>query len=249
MNKIVIASLVAVAAAACGEDEPDKGTVNTASAKTSVENIGKVNAAMASSNGANAAAAVQAMTAAGQSIVTPATGGAGRVGILPESFPRPDIARAVSGTAECTPTGCTFTNYGDDASSTSWKINGSISKSGDTTKFNIDYDVTSGGTSLKWHIDGDVTITATSIDGEVNSHGVTNVMTGGTGGAPGSVNVTWDTAVDYQSIVLDAQGCATGGSVHAVVSYDIDAGGQGGGAFNVQGTATFGPACGQVTAK
>jgi hypothetical protein len=248
MKNIAIA-FVAIAAAACGEDEAAKGTVNTTSAKASVENVGKVNAAMAAGNGANAAAAVQAMTSAGQSIVTPAQGGAQRVGLLPESFPRPTIASAVSGTAECTPTGCTFNNYGDDSAGSVWKINGSISKSGDTTKFNIDYDVASGGTSLKWHIDGDVTITATSIDGKVHSHGVTNVETGGQGGAPGQLKVTWDTDVDYQAIVLDAQGCATGGSVHAVVSYDVDAGGQSGGSFDVQGTATFGPACGQVTAK
>jgi hypothetical protein len=63
------------------------------------------------------------------------------------------------------------------------------------------------------------------------------------------VNVTWDTEVDYNAISLDAQGCATGGSVHAVVSYSVNAGGQGGGAFDVEGTATFGPACGQVAAN
>jgi len=248
MNKIAIASILVVAAAACGEDEPDKGTVNTTSAKASVENVGKVNSSMASSNGANAASAVQAMTQAGQSIVTPSGQPSRLVGLLPETFPRPDLSSAVSGTAECTPTSCTFTNYGDDATSASWKINGTITKSGDTTTFDLDYDVTSAGTSLKWQIDGSLTITATSIDGSVHSHGVTNV-TGGTGGAPGQVNVTWDTDVDYQAIVLDAQGCATGGSVHAVVSYDVDAGGQSGGAFKVQGTAAFGPACGQVTAK
>lgn len=108
------------------------------------------------------------------------------------------------------------------------------------------YDVNSGGTSLKWDIDGKVTITATSIDGDVHSHGVTDIQ-GGSGA--GAINVTWDTSVDYQAIQLDAQGCAIGGSVHAVVSYDVKAGNQSGGAFNVQGGATFGPACGAVTAK
>ena len=243
MNKILIASLV-VTAAACGGDDAAKGTVNTTSAKASVEQVGKVNSSMASSNGANAASAVQAMTQAGQSMVTP-MGQAGRqLGLLPETFPRPDLSQAVSGTAECTPDSCTFTNYGDDGAG--WKINGTITKSGDTTTFDVKYDVVSAGTSLKWDIDGKLTITATSIDGDVHSHGVTDVQ-GGSGA--GAINVTWDTAVDYQSIVLDAQGCATGGSVHAVVSYDVNAGGQSGGAFDVQGTASFGPACGQVTAK
>lgn len=245
MNKILIASLV-VCAAACGEDEAAKGTVNTTSAKTSVEQVGKVNSSMSMSNGANAASAVQAMTQAGQAIVTP-MGQAGRqLGLLPERFPRPDLSQAVTGTAECTPTSCTFNNFGDDSAGSAWKINGTISKSGDTTTFDLTYDVVSAGTSLTWTIDGKVTITATSIDGDVQSHGVTDVQ-GGSGA--GAINITWDTSVDYQAIQLDAQGCATGGSVHAVVSYDVKAGNQSGGAFNVQGTATFGPACGQVTAK
>ena len=246
MNKIAIASFVAVAAAACGGDDHAKGTVNTASAKASVENVGKVNSSMAAGNGANAAAALQTMTSAGQSIVTPAQGGASRIGILPESFPRPDVANAVSGSAECSATMCTFNNYGDDATGSSWKINGTISKSGDKTTFNITYDVASAGTSLKWAIDGDVTVNATSIDGNIHSHGVTNVDAGSNSSA---INVTWDTDVDYNAIALDAQGCATGGSVHAIVSYNVSAGGQGGGAFDVEGTAAFGPACGQVTAK
>jgi hypothetical protein len=243
MNKILIASLV-VAAAACGSD-PDKGTVNTASAKSSVEEMGKINASMTAGNGANAASALQAMTSAGQSIVTP-KGQAGRqLGLLPESFPHPDLSQAVSGTAECTATGCTFTNYGDPAS---FQINGTVNKSGDTTTFDITYDVTSGGTQLGWKIDGSVTLTATSIDGSVHSHGTTKVDGSMTGGQ-GTIQITWDTSVDYEAIALDAQGCATGGSVHAVVSYDVKAGSQGGGAFDVEGTAAFGPACGQVTAK
>jgi hypothetical protein len=246
MNKIAIA-LVAVAAAACGGDDHDKGTVNTANAKASVENVGKVNTAMTANNGANAASAVQSMTQAGQAIVTPAGQPQRLIGLLPETFPRPDLSNAVGGTADCTATSCTFNNYGDDSTGSAWKINGTITRTGDTTKFDLDYDITSAGTSLKWDISGDVTITATSIDGSVHSHGVTNVD--GTSGAPSGVNVTWDTTVDYEAVALDAQGCATGGSVHAVVSYNVKAGGQSGGAFDVEGSATFGPACGQVTAN
>jgi hypothetical protein len=243
LTSLALVSFV-VATAACGGDDHAKGTVNTQNAKASVENVGKVNAAMAAGNGANAASALQAMTASGQSMVTPA-GQAGRqLGLLPDRFPRPEIANAVSGTAECTATGCTFTSYGDSAAG--WLINGSVSRSGDTTTFDITYDVTSAGASIQWAIDGSVTITATSVDGDVHSHGVTKVEGGSNN--PG-VNVTWDTTVDYNAISLDAQGCATGGSVHAVVSYSVSAGGQGGGAFDVEGTATFGPACGQVTAN
>lgn len=91
MNKILIASLI-VTAAACGEDDAPKGTVNTTSAKASVEQVGKVNSSMSMSNGASAASAVQSMTQAGQSMVTP-MGQAGRqLGLLPDKFPRPDLA-------------------------------------------------------------------------------------------------------------------------------------------------------------
>src|SRR5205809_5780138 len=117
MKNILIASLV-VATAACGSDH-DKGTVNTQSAKTSVEQMAKINSSMSTGNGANAAAALQSMTSAGQSIVTPA-GQAGRqLGLLPESFPRPDLSQAVVGTAECNATSCTFSNYGDDTTGSS----------------------------------------------------------------------------------------------------------------------------------
>ncbi len=245
MKNLAVASLV-VLAAACGGDDHDKGTVNTANATASVGSMGKVNAAMAAGNGANAAAAVQAMTAAGQSLVSPAGTPQGRVvGLLPGSFPRSDLSRAVTGTAECTATGCTFTNYGDDSTGSSWLINGKVSRSGDTTSFDITYDVTAGGASVKWAIDGSVTATATSVDGNIHSHGVTSVAAGSNN--PG-VNVTWDTAADYNAITLDASGCVTGGEVHAVVSYKVSSGGNGG-AFDVEGTAAFGPACGQVTAR
>lgn len=244
MKHLAISALV-VAAAACGGDDASHGTVNTANAKASVEQLAKINSSMAASNGANAASALQALTSAGQSMVTPA-GQAGRqIGLLPESFPRPDLSRAISGTAECSATSCTFNNYGDDTAGSSWSINGSITKSGDTTSFDITYKVASGGTTVDWTIDGDVTVTATLVDGNVHSHGVTDVASGSNN--PG-VNVTWDTAVDYNHITLDAQGCATGGDVHATVSYNVKSGGNGG-SFAVQGGAAFGPACGQVTAK
>jgi hypothetical protein len=244
MNKIAIATLV-FAAAACGGDDAAKGTVNTTSAKTSVEQMGKINTSMSSGNGANAAAALQALTSASQSIVTPA-GQAGRlVGLLPESFPRPDLSQAISGTAECSATSCTFSNYGDNTVGSSWLINGSVGKSGDTSTFDITYNVTSAGATIDWKIDGSVTINATTIDGNVHNHGVTDLAGGSNTQA---IDVTWDTATDYNNITLDAQGCATGGDVHATVGYAVNTAGRGS-SFNVQGGAKFGPACGTVTAN
>jgi hypothetical protein len=215
--------------AACGGgDDKAKGTVNTANATMSINQVIAVNASMMTSDGASAASAVQQMTSAGQSIVTPS-----------QSSPRTTgTSAATTGTAECTPTSCTFTNYGDDVAG--WSIDGTITKSGDTTTFDLDYHVTSGGMPLDWTIDGSITLTATSLDGRVHSHGVTTLQGGS--GSPGG-DLTWDTKVDYESIVL-TEGCATGGSIHAEVSYQYGAG-----SYAAQGDATFGPTCGTVTAE
>jgi len=242
MHKIAIACLLV--AAACG-DSHDKGTVNTASATTSVTNMAQIRTSMSAGNGASAATALQAMTAAGQSIVTPA-GQAGRLGLLSTEPSRPDgREQVISGTAECSATSCTFNNYGDDTAGSSWLINGTVSATGDNAKFNLTYKVLTAATSLTWAIDGDVTNSATAIDGNIHSHGVTDIASGSNN--PG-INVTWDTGLDFNAISVDAQGCATGGDLHAVVAYSAQAGGNGA-AFDVEGTAAFGPTCGTVTAK
>jgi len=237
MNKLALSA--AILMAACGGDSAKKGMVNTASATTSVQQVVQVGAALNSMNGDQAASAVQSMTSAGQSIVSPQ--GAGRelpVGLLPDHFPKNLGGSATTGTAECTASGCTFTSYGDDVAG--WSIDGTITKSGDTTTFDLDYHVTSGGMPLDWTIDGTVTITATLIDGSVHSHGTTS-LEGGSGVPSGDLE--WDTKVDYESIVI-TDGCATGGSIHAEVSYKYAGQSQAS-----QGTATFGPACGTVTAE
>ncbi|MGE3457240.1 MAG: hypothetical protein AB7O24_19155 [Kofleriaceae bacterium] len=46
--------------------------------------------------------------------------------------------------------------------------------------------------------------------------------------------------------MLDADGCPTGGSVYATTSYDVSSSQGGSGSYAVEGTATFGPNCGDV---
>lgn len=232
--RIIMASLaIAATAAACGGSDKDPGTVNPQSARTSIDQVGHVDAALAASDGAQAASAVAAMTAAGQGIVTPAAP-QGLIGLAPDHLPRPLVFSAQTGTANCTPTGCTFTNFGDDTPGNTWKIDGTISKSGDTITFDLTYDVTSGGTMVDWSIDGSVTVTPTSIDGTVNSSGTTN---------GGGQNVSWDVSVHYDGVQLDGSGCPIGGSVTASTSYTVG----GVNAYDVEGSVTFGPACGQTT--
>jgi hypothetical protein len=238
MNKLALSAVIFLAACG-GGGGAEKGMVNTASATQSVEQVIAVGDALASSSGDQAASAVQSMTSAGQSIVTPQQQGRELpMGLLPSSFPKNLGGNATTGTADCTPSGCTFDNYGDDAAG--WSIDGTITKSGDTTSFDLEYHVTSGGMPLDWTIDGSVTITATLIDGNVHSHGVTTLQGGS--GVPGG-DLEWDTKVDYESIVI-TDGCATGGSIHAVVDYKYAGQHQA-----TEGTASFGPNCGDVTGE
>lgn len=234
MRSTLVATIatVTVALAACGS-EKSPGTVNPQNARTSLDQVGSVNAAVAASNGAMAASAVAAMTAAGQGIVTPAAPAGRVVGLAPVELPRSLGSSATTGTAACTPTGCTFTHFGDDTPGNAWTIDGTISKAGDTLTFDLTYDVTSAGATVAWTIDGAVTVTATSIDGAVHSTGTSS------GGPAGGVS--WDVHVDYQAVQLDGSGCPIGGSIHASTAYDFAAG-----SYDVEGTVTFGPACGQT---
>lgn len=241
-----LVSLALITGACGGDPEKEKGNVNGASARTSVDQVGGVSEALTASNGAGASSAVQAMTSASQSIVTPAQQMPSRIGLIPPTFGKSDILRAATGTAECTPSGCTFTNYGDDSPTNGFLIDGTISRSGDTLTFDLSYDVKSPQASVDWTIDGSVTATATLIDGSLHTAGATS---GQGGGGVGAFNVSWDIQVEYRDVVLDAQGCPTGGSIYAATTYELADAPQGAGGYAVEGTATFGPACGQVTAE
>jgi len=232
--RIYMASLAIVTLAACGGSDKAPGTVNAQSARVSINQVGNVNSAMQNSNGGMAASAVAAMTSAGQTIVTPSAP-AGLVGLAPDHLPRPLVLSAQTGTANCTPTSCTFDNFGDDTPGSSWTIDGTISKSGDTISFDLTYDIESQGTTINWSIDGSVAVTPTSIDGTVNSNGTA------TGGPAGGVS--WDVSVHYNAVQLDGSGCPIGGSVTASTSYEA----AGRGIYDVEGTVTFGPACGQTS--
>lgn len=232
MRSTLVATIAIVTLAACGSDR-SPGTVNPQNARTSIDQVGNVNDALAASSGAMAASAVAAMTAAGQGIVSPAAPTGRLVGLAPAELPRAGIASATTGTAACTPTGCTFTNFGDDTPGNTWTIDGTISKAGDTITFDLTYDVTSAGATVAWAIDGAVTVTATSIDGAVHSTGTSS------GGPAGGVS--WDVDVDYQAVQLDGSGCPIGGSIHAATSYQVAGTG-----YDVEGTVSFGPACGQT---
>lgn len=222
---------------ACGGGEPThKGTINSAGARTSVESVHDVFAALDSSNGELAADSVLALTAAGQVVVTP---GAARevVGQMPLVWPRSKLSRNFTGSAACTPTGCVFDNYGDDGEYGSYRINGSISKTGDALAFDLDYDVLYEGLEFHWHMDGHVRVNATLIDGEVHSDGDAKFTSEGK-----TYEVGWDFDIDYDAIGLDPSGCPVSGSLSATVAYSSQ-----GQSYRAAGSIGFGPACGQYT--
>ncbi len=242
-NFILAASVVFVGA--CGGDEPvHKGTVNPTGARTSVESLHDVFAALDTSSGEGAASAVLSLTAAGQIIVTP-SGAREQLPVeafMPLHWEASKASRNLTGSATCNANGCVFDHYGDTTSGASYSINGSISRNGDELTFDLTYDVTSQGLDFHWNMDGHVRVNATLIDGEVHSDGDATVSSDGR-----TYHVGWDVDVDYNAIGLDGTGCPISGSLSATVGYSVS--GAQSGTYRAAGSVSFGPACGQFQAN
>ena len=209
-------------------------------ARTSVESVHDVFAAMDSGNGENAADAVLALTAAGQIVVTP--GQARELpaeSFMPLTWGHSKISRNVTGSATCDANGCTFDHYGDTFDGYTYSIDGSIRRSGDTLTFDLTYDVASSGFNFHWAMDGHLTVTSALVDGEVHAHGDADVSSDGR-----TYNVGWDFDVDYNQIGLDGSGCPISGSLTAEIQYTVS--GAQSGSYRAAATASFGPTCGAV---
>jgi hypothetical protein len=245
MRTAILTTSVLLSLAACGSDEPEpaRGTINSSSAESSIDSVHDVFAAMSTTNGAGAASAVMALTAAGQSVVTP-TGQGGRMapelaGMLPDRWPRSSTA-SLTGTAACDATSCTYTDFGDDTPYGSYRLNGTIRHAGDRLTFDLTYDISSSGFAFHWTMDGDLTVSDTLIDGYVRSHGETIDRDGN------DYAISWDVNLDFDRIGLDGDRCPTSGTLTATVAYAVS-GQNGGGNYAARGSVTFGPACGQGT--
>lgn len=240
-HNILVASVVSLAACGGGGEPTHKGTINASGARTSVESVSDVFAALDTGNGEGAADAVMALTAAGQIVVAP---GEARVmpvrGMLPSSWPRSKFESSFTGSADCDDTGCTFDNFGDDSEYGSYRINGSIRQSGDRLTFDLTYDINYDGFDFHWEMDGNVVANASLIDGEIHSHGDANFESEGK-----TYDIGWDFDIDYDNITLDGSGCPVGGALSATVAYDV----AGAGSYRAAGSVRFGPACGQVVAN
>ena len=231
----MMVSLIAAVGACGGGDDGPPTMVNTSSATSTISQTANFGDALAGSDGASAAGAIQSLGASAQGIVQLDPGQASL------SIDEGDTANA-TGTCDCDENGCTFTDCGDDGGT--WTMNGSISTSGDTYTIDLSMDMNVSGYMYSWDYDGSITITDTQISGNLSGDGDATFSQEGGGG---DINISWSWDVDYNDVQLDAQGCATGGSIDSSVSYDAGSS-QGGGNFSGSGSVTFGPACGDVTA-
>lgn len=243
MNKPIIVSLaLAISTAACGTGEDaqtaTEGTVSVSDAQISVQQVAKLSGMLSSTD--NALVAFLAMGSANQGIVIPRSEPYEPRGL----FPHVPVTTALNiGTMQCMAGSCTFTHYGySEGPYTNYTIDGTITHSGDTSTFDLTSSFKDYYEYMDWVISGSVTTTATRVDGTIHSHGAGHAAHGS------SPLPTWDVTVDYAAITLDAQGCPTGGTVHAVTSYvhaaDADPFLDGETpSFAVKGTVALGAAC------
>lgn len=242
-HTLLAASIVVFTGACGGSDEPThQGTINPTGARTSVASVHDVFAALDSGSGESAADAVMALTAAGQIVVAPGQARGPELparAYLPARWPKPIIA-SFTGSATCDASGCTFDNFGDDSEYGSYRIDGSIRRTGDVLAFDLTYDIITDGLEFHWELDGNVRANATLIDGDMHSHGEALIESEGE-----RYDIGWDFDLAYDDIILDASGCPVGGSLSATVAYAV----AGAGSYRAAGSVSFGPACGQYGAN
>ena len=244
MKQITLAAAIAFTGACGGGGDYKEVKLDPSSASLSVESMNEVFAAMSSSDGAAAADGVLALTAAGQVLVSPSE--ARQVPVqayLPLEWRRSkDRLPYLTGSAVCDANGCVFNDYGDTSEYGSFRINGRISRSGDTLVFDLTYDILSEGFDFTWRMYGDLTVTETRVDGEVHSDGDARLESEGE-----TYNIDWDIDIGYNNIGL-VDGCAVSGSLDARVAVSAS-GSSGSGSYRMQGSISFGPACGQFSSN
>jgi hypothetical protein len=125
---------------------------------------------------------------------------------------------------------CNFTSCTDAGYSIEGTVSWTASSLDCDLTFTIDASATGATTTGMFHILCDIDYTSTSIDGNISTDGESHTEAQGQ-----TVDVTYDTSVDYNQVVFpEGGGCPTSGSVD--VSASITANGQG---YSGEGTVTF----------
>ena len=205
--------------------------LSASSATSSVANIRQVRQAMASNDPALALGGVLGFVTIGEES---AAGAPARVVVQLAPGWEKTAAASFTGSASCDANSCTFSGFGESTPGLSIQLDGTIARNGDTFSFDVKMTIVTDTVSLDWQIDGALTITDTTLDGHVHA--------GGTATASSST-VAWDVTATYSAIQI-VNDCAVGGSL----AYDVSAveSGASSRSVHVVGSATFGPACGEV---
>jgi len=229
MHKVAVSYVLVVTAVGCGSEGPMTPAMSAADARLSVDGIDKISKAMTAMDAAAVADGLLAAGAANLRIV----GDVPDAHDFPDEIPRGTPAD-VGGVASCTAMSCVFTGYGliTPVNYRIWKLDGTVSHSGDTTTFDVTGSFVNHLERASWVIDGSVTTTAARVDGTLHSHGTKHNAA--------ALEWTRDVAVGYDAIALDAQGCPIGGSLSVASSLDdVDDTRS----FDLEGSMPFGPAC------
>jgi len=209
------ATVIALSGAACSTPaaQVQEGVADEASARTCIEQLGKVTLGMAVMTTEKVAAAAEAMFAGCASIVAPNNATAPAYGAFTAvAPPYPD------GAATCAAGSCTFHGYGRVNPLLSYyNLDGSVTQSGKVIAFDLTHGQTNKVNTSEWKLDGEVTTTATQLDGTLHGQGTIHRTS-----QAEPERATWDVVVELGAIVLDASGAPTAGSVHVVVHYDPD---------------------------
>ena len=208
--------------ASCSGGTP--APVNTLAASDSVKQLVAITTAMAAMDGMSGLRSSNQLLTDGAEIFS-------------ASFETTAVPQGASISASCSPTSCTF-----GAGMVSWgsfyRFSGSATLDG--SQLTLDIQASSGHTSASsetWTITGTLSTSGPKIDGtlRVSRDNTLDYM------APGTTTET----IEYQHVAIDGGGCPVGGSilVDATLSSTSDGSRR---AEDIEGTAVFGPACGDV---
>lgn len=247
--KSLFVSVSVIGAVACGgggSGSSGNTTANPQAASSTVSSTGMLQSSIGSMNGQSAGNALSAIGSSAQGIVTYAPEGqTGALVQLQDTLAQlhanTNVAMSSNAPGDCicdASGNCTF----DMCGGSGYLMSGTITRSGDSYTIDIQMTASTTGIEYEWDYQGAVTMSATSIDGNLSGTGTGTVMAGDM-----TISYDFDWDVTYNAIVLDATGCATGGSLDAHVSFSVDGTG-GAGAYSGDATVTFGPTCGAATA-
>jgi len=227
---IVTVGMFGLLASACADDDKASSIDRPPTSSSALRGIDGLRYAVSSGDAATVATAVLSAQAYTLTIPTP------RVAPLPDELPhahtRPELS-SFTGSASCTNTSCTFTNYGDAYNGASFRLNGTISVTADHLVFDLTLDFTSPSATLHWASAGDIVFTADHIDGWMTSNGTATDAEG---------TASWDFDVDHDNIAITAEGCPVSGSTTITYTFTSTDTPSSSGSLSL----TYGPTCGDV---